>query len=84
MLFKKKNPDAITLSGENTFEQQLEWYQHGIKMKWIGPVTCDTHEGVGLTEAEEQEFEDGGDPCIRVLRVFDSAEEFDQVYSPLK
>lgn len=83
MLFKKKNPNEVTLTGENTYEQQMAWYEYGIKMKWVGPVTCDTHEGFGLTEAEEQEFEHGGDPCIRAMRVFDNPEEFDEVYSTL-
>ena len=51
----------------NKFEK---WLDKGIKNKWITEVVCDTHEGPELTEEEAKEFDEGGDPCIPVIRVF--------------
>lgn len=47
------------------------WLNFGIDQKYIDPPVCNTHEGVRLFEEEEQEFEDGGDPCIPVMRLRD-------------
>ena len=45
------------------------WMQHGIDMKWVVLAPCTTHEGIPMTTAEEEEFEQGHDPCIAVLRI---------------
>lgn len=47
------------------------WLTFGIDQKYIDPVVCQTHEGVRMTPEEDQEFEDGGDPCIPVIRLRD-------------
>lgn len=47
-----------------------EWLQIGIDNKWISPINCFTHEWLPLTPEEEQEFEDGYDPCIPAIRVW--------------
>lgn len=55
-----------------TFEQ---WLDAGMKRGWISPPLCETHDGWMLTSAEEEEFEQGSDPCIHVIRLFDSRED---------
>ena len=46
-----------------------EWVQFGIDKKWITPGFCYTHDGDPyMTEEEEQEWEDGGDPCCFVVK----------------
>lgn len=46
-----------------------EWLQVGIKAGWVTNTHCSTHDGIAMTPEEEAEFEDGGDPCIHVLRL---------------
>jgi hypothetical protein len=50
-----------------------EWLNTGIRNGWCGPAICYTHDGLPTTEQEDQEFEQG-DPCIHILRLYDSRE----------
>ena len=52
----------------------LEWLEVGITSGFCAEPECDTHGGVPLTEEERQEFEDGGDPCITVTRLWGDGE----------
>lgn len=51
--------------------QEFEiWLENGINRKWITPPFCNTHDGDPyMTQEEEQDWEDGGDPCQVVLKV---------------
>lgn len=51
-----------------------EWLAVGYAAGYCGPVLCYTHDGPPLTEDEENEFNDGGDPCLAVLRVYPDIE----------
>jgi hypothetical protein len=53
---------------EKTFEQ---WLQEGISLGVCGPPICYPHDGLPLTEQEDKEFEDGGDPCVYILRLYE-------------
>jgi hypothetical protein len=45
------------------------WLQNGIDKGWITEPFCYTHDGDPyMTEEEEQEWEDGGDPCAHVVK----------------
>ena len=33
-------------------------------------IACETHEGVPQSQAEEDEWEQGGDPCVFVVRIY--------------
>ena len=46
-----------------------EWLQYGYDQKWATPPVCHIHDGVPLDPEEEQEMEEGLDPCIHVVRV---------------
>ena len=50
-----------------------EWLAMGYKNGWVGVPLCSTHDGVPMTASEEDEFETG-DPCIHVLRVYESTD----------
>lgn len=53
-----------------------EWLDYGKKQGWIVPeITCQTHDGIPMTEDETKEFDEGGDPCIHVIRIFESEDE---------
>jgi hypothetical protein len=42
-------------------------------MGWCGPAVCSTHDGLPTSEPEDAEFEDGGDPCIHVIRLYEDS-----------
>jgi hypothetical protein len=46
------------------------WLSLGIKHGFCGPVVCSTHDGTPLSVEEEEEFEDGYDPCVHVIRAY--------------
>jgi len=46
------------------------WLQRGIDAGWIARPECNTHQGPPMREWEADEFEDGADPCILVVRVW--------------
>lgn len=61
--------DALTrvvISGD-------EWLQYGYEQGWAGPPVCQTHDGLPTSAAEDKEFEEG-DPCIHVLRLYESTD----------
>lgn len=66
----EKNEEKSTYDDSVEFEI---WLSNGIEHGWISDPFCHTHEGDPyMTEEEEQEWEDGGDPCCFVLKVFGS------------
>ena len=50
-----------------------EWLRIGRDNDWVSEIVCDTHDGVPMSEAEWKEFEEL-DPCISIMRVYDSKE----------
>lgn len=58
------------------FEQ---WLEVGIRQGFVSPPTCNTHEGVPMTVFEENDWEEGEDPCIHILRLCESKEHADGV-----
>lgn len=52
-----------------------DWIRDGIDAGYCGPPICETHDGTPLTDLEEQQFDDGADPCIPMIRLYhDTAE----------
>jgi len=47
-----------------------KWLQMGIDNGWISEGVCATHDILPMTEEEEHDFDDGGDPCIPAVRVY--------------
>jgi hypothetical protein len=46
------------------------WLNQGIDEGWISEPFCNTHDlDPVMSEEEQQEWEDGGDPCQHVLRI---------------
>lgn len=50
------------------------WLEFGLDQGFCGPPVCSTHDGLPTTAKEDNEFEDGSDPCIHVLRLYDTQE----------
>jgi hypothetical protein len=62
---------VILLTMEFDFE---EWLKIGIEKGWCGPAVCETHDGLPLDELELEGFDEGGDPCIHILRLYEDPE----------
>ena len=56
---------------ELTFE---EWMSMGISRGWCGPPVCFTHDGIPSALYEDEEFEEGNDPCLHGVRLYESPE----------
>jgi hypothetical protein len=51
------------------------WMIFGIKQGWITEPFCNTHEGyLYLTEEQEAEFEEGGDPCVVIVQLIEETD----------
>lgn len=56
-----------------TFE---EWLKVGRENKWISEPVCETHDGLPLTQTELDAWDEGGDPCIHALRLYQDVADF--------
>lgn len=58
------------VSRDNTIDEVWTWLQVGIDKGWVTEPFCYTHDGDPyMTEEEEKEWEDGGDPCAPVIKI---------------
>jgi len=55
-----------------------EWVKLGVEKGWVGPILCSTHDGIPLTEDEDNDF-DEGDPCIWIMRAYEDPRHKAQV-----
>lgn len=46
-----------------------DWIAHGVERGWV-TAACATHDGIPMTPDEEEQWDDGLDPCQPVLRVW--------------
>jgi hypothetical protein len=50
----------------------FEWRDYGIEKGWISDPFCNTHVGDPfMSDEEAQEWEEGGDPCMVVFKIFE-------------
>ena len=47
-----------------------DWVQYGVEMGWSTEAFCETHEGYKMSDEEEKEWADGGDPCMTIIRIW--------------
>lgn len=52
-----------------------EWLEYGWKQGWCGAPVCSTHDGTPTTAAEDEEWFEGGDPCLHVIRLYEDEEQ---------
>lgn len=50
-----------------------KWLAYGQREGWISNVYCEVHESTPLTDAEYADFDNGVDPCVFVVRIYDLA-----------
>lgn len=51
-----------------------EWARIGLLRGWAGPPVCSTHDGIPSSAEEEEQFEEGYDPCVHVMRLYEEPE----------
>ena len=56
-----------------------EWLRYGANRGWVGPPVCQIHDGTPTPAAEDAEFDDGLDPCISVIRLYEDKQTRDAV-----
>lgn len=58
------------VSRDNIIDEVWTWLQVGIDNGWVTEPFCYTHDGDPyMSEEEEKEWEDGGDPCAPVIKI---------------
>jgi len=50
-----------------------EWLQAGLRAGYCGPAVCYTHDGLPLSNDEEEQFEEY-EPCIHIIRLYEDEE----------
>lgn len=48
-----------------------EWLEYGWQQGWVSPPVCYTHDGLPMTNDEDEEFGEGYDPCVYIIRVYE-------------
>ena len=56
-----------------------EWLKEGYDQGWVGPAVCYTHDGLPMSEGELWQFEEGNDPCMHVLRLYEDSVSKQQI-----
>lgn len=60
----------MSVDEKDVREEVWEWLQIGIDKGWVTEPFCYTHDGDPyMSEEEEKEWEDGGDPCAPVIKI---------------
>lgn len=55
------------------------WLEIGIRQGFCTPPTCDTHEGLPMTLFEQDDWEEGNDICIHILRLCETKEQQESI-----
>ena len=59
--------------------KQDEWIEIGVKMGWCSPPICETHDGTPMSSEEVDQYENGDDVCIHILRLYVNEEHRKEV-----
>jgi hypothetical protein len=51
------------------------WAKVGYENGWCSPPMCYTHDGLPVTASEDEELSEGHDPCIHIVRLYESVEQ---------
>jgi len=52
------------------FDSFDEWLRFGYNKGWCGPDVCYVHDGLPTTDLEDIAFDEGEDPCIHIIRLY--------------
>lgn len=52
-----------------------DWLRIGYDNGWCGAPVCSTHDGTPTSTEEDEMWDDGTDPCIHIIRLYEDAEQ---------
>ena len=52
-----------------------DWLRQGVDNGFIGPPVCQTHDGTPTSAAEDAEWDEDGEVCIHILRLYSDPDE---------
>lgn len=52
-----------------------EWIQYGWEKGWCGPPLCINHDGFPYSEDEDEDMNEGGDPCMHFVRLYEDQDQ---------
>lgn len=58
--------------------QQMDfdsWARIGYEAGWCSPPVCFIHDGVPMTASEDEQVTNGDDPCVHVVRLYESPDQ---------
>jgi hypothetical protein len=47
-----------------------EWLSYGESQGWCTSIVCGTHDAMPSTPEEEDAWDEGGDPCQAIIRIW--------------
>jgi hypothetical protein len=50
------------------------WRDIGLINGFVSPPVCHTHDGLPMSAEEDEMFEEGDDPCLHIMRLYESVE----------
>lgn len=50
---------------------QTTWLRYGWEKGWAGPPICYTHDGLPMSNDELEDWDNGEDICISIIRLYD-------------
>lgn len=53
---------------------EMTWMKYGWERGWVGPPVCYLHDGLPMTADELEDWSNGADPCMTVIRVYNDHE----------
>ena len=56
-----------------------DWLAIGREHGFCSPPVCNTHDGAPMSDRELDMWDDGDDPCIHVLRLYDDPRLMEEV-----
>jgi hypothetical protein len=58
-----------------------EWLMYGWKQGYCSAPHCAIHDGMFLSVTEEELMDEGSDPCIHVIRLYEDNIELEEIES---
>lgn len=55
----------------NTPDNYYDWVRLSITKGWCGPPICLTHDGIPTTPEQDSQLDEGHDPCINMIRIYE-------------
>lgn len=52
-----------------------EWLEFGIRQGFCSAPVCSTHDGIPTSAGEDNEWDEGNDPCVHVIRPYADDDE---------